>query len=529
MWKMNLRVRILGLIGLFLITLLGIGAWGVCSTMKCQEEMLVEHEKITEAELSVVSAEVCFRRQAEEWKNVLLRGEEEAELEAHWLIFVEDERAARRHVEGLMASVSAHPVAVGLAGKFLRDHQELGERYREALTNFKAGGAGAQARSDEIVRGLPDEVGGVLGELSGLLKAERDLTEKMLREDSLQRAWTVVLAVLMTSLTAFVVLAVALNRWMNLSLLTAGRPAVEEGGKGGEVRYKARREGAKDVAALAVPVWKRVLLVEPEGERRERMAREFEEWGCEVVKAGLASEVAQLMELDGNRSGGPLVDLVVTSSDLPGVGAWAMARMLRAEKATERIPVVLRREDDGADLEEAPGPFTLVVEATLDPVRWKKQMMELLESPPGQEIFEVVNGGGEKFLRAKKVRILAAEDEPLNRKYLGMMLAKVGIDHVLVEDGKQAFEAVRDGDFGVVLMDCGMPVKDGYEATRDIRSHRGNGEGPVVIGVTARSDEDAHQQCRAAGMDAWISKPVKLEYLCLVIEEELAKREARVG
>ena len=135
---------------------------------------------------------------------------------------------------------------------------------------------------------------------------------------------------------------------------------------------------------------------------------------------------------------------------------------------------------------------------------------------------------GREFVRSRDVRVLAVEDEAMNRKYMRLMLEKAGYQVVLAEDGKEALQAMASQDYDVVLMDCGLPVMDGFEATPRIRVLQPGAGGPVVIGVTARTDDAAHVKCFDAGMNACVSKPVKLEYLCLVIEEELAKRDVAV-
>jgi CheY-like chemotaxis protein len=217
---------------------------------------------------------------------------------------------------------------------------------------------------------------------------------------------------------------------------------------------------------------------------------------------------------------------VVASDDLPGLDGMTLGRLLKSEASTRDIPLVLRHANGGPSSAETGAFYAEVVSSSLDHGALKKKLMRLLKTPPekmegSQEALDLPN----EFPRVKGARILAAEDEALNRKYLGLMLKKVGSEHVLVEDGEKALQAIQEGDFGVLLMDCGMPVMDGFEATRRIRDLSLSGGGPVVIGVTARTDEEAMEKGRQSGMDAFVTKPMKLEFLCLVIEEELAKRE----
>lgn len=117
------------------------------------------------------------------------------------------------------------------------------------------------------------------------------------------------------------------------------------------------------------------------------------------------------------------------------------------------------------------------------------------------------------------VRILVAEDHQLSQKVIRGMLAKLGLETDMVSNGREALEAVRDGDYDLVLMDCEMPEMDGFEATRQIRAweyehHRT----PVpIVALTAHILREHKDRALAAGMNAHIGKPVELEELGEII------------
>jgi signal transduction histidine kinase len=112
-------------------------------------------------------------------------------------------------------------------------------------------------------------------------------------------------------------------------------------------------------------------------------------------------------------------------------------------------------------------------------------------------------------------RVLVAEDNPINQMVIRAMLQKLGIEPTLVADGRQAVESVSAKPFDLVLMDCQMPVMDGFEATRMIRD--GSGEHPVIVAVTANAMAGDAELCRAAGMDDYISKPISVRELRRVL------------
>ena len=119
------------------------------------------------------------------------------------------------------------------------------------------------------------------------------------------------------------------------------------------------------------------------------------------------------------------------------------------------------------------------------------------------------------------VRVLLADDHPVNRRVVEMILAQADVAMVSVEDGAQALQAVRDADFDLILMDMQMPVMDGLTATREIRLHEaamGLARTPIVM-LTANALPEHVSAAEAAGADRHLPKPFDAaELLTLVVE-----------
>jgi len=108
-------------------------------------------------------------------------------------------------------------------------------------------------------------------------------------------------------------------------------------------------------------------------------------------------------------------------------------------------------------------------------------------------------------------RVLVAEDNPINQVVTRGLCERLGLEVVLVENGQAAVAAAEAGDFRLVLMDCQMPVMDGFEATRRIRAQQG-AHTPIVA-LTAGVLDGDRQRCLDAGMDGFLAKPVRVEDL----------------
>ncbi|MDZ5601900.1 response regulator [Pseudomonas sp. RP23018S] len=119
--------------------------------------------------------------------------------------------------------------------------------------------------------------------------------------------------------------------------------------------------------------------------------------------------------------------------------------------------------------------------------------------------------------------ILLVEDNPVNRSVIEAMLRSLGFQTCLAGDGQQALEHVQQQTFAAVLMDCRLPLMDGYEATRRIRALDEGGDLPIIA-LTANALQGDRERCLAAGMNDYLSKPLKRTELLDVLQRWLPER-----
>jgi PAS domain S-box-containing protein len=120
-------------------------------------------------------------------------------------------------------------------------------------------------------------------------------------------------------------------------------------------------------------------------------------------------------------------------------------------------------------------------------------------------------------------RVLLAEDNPVNQKVARMVLEKLGLEVEVVSNGCEAVDAWKSGSFDMILMDCQMPLLDGYAATRQIRRLEGAGRRIPIVALTAHAMKGDDVKCLEAGMDDYLTKPLDRALLIGCLERHFGK------
>lgn len=151
--------------------------------------------------------------------------------------------------------------------------------------------------------------------------------------------------------------------------------------------------------------------------------------------------------------------------------------------------------------------------------------LPLVRAHPPDTVPALHNAAPVQAAPARGVRILVAEDHPVNQKFMSLLLQRLGHHATLCENGELALDAMRAGNYELILMDIHMPVMDGLSATRAIRALDLPRSQVPIIALTADVLQEARDQARAAGVDAFVTKPVTQDELEMVMATVLARSQ----
>lgn len=260
---------------------------------------------------------------------------------------------------------------------------------------------------------------------------------------------------------------------------------------------------------------RRILVVDNHITTRKMLEHQLREAGilCEGVEDGDQA----LDHLRSAAEQGSPCDLVIMDMQLSGMDVLDVARRIKAEPRISLTCLILQtswgRRGDAKAAQDAGFAAYLT-----KPIR-QSQLHECLSlvlansssaAPTGaQPAAPLITRHSLSEVQARsRGRILVAEDNPVNQKVAVKMIEKLGYRVDVAGNGREAIEALERIPYAIVFMDCHMPEMDGFEATRAIRCREAGGRRIPIIAMTANAMQEDRQQCLAAGMDDFLSKPV---------------------
>lgn len=273
--------------------------------------------------------------------------------------------------------------------------------------------------------------------------------------------------------------------------------------------------GSKSVAAPESSLLDdlRVLVVDDNATNRLVLESQLDSWRMNTVTVE-TGEVALERLLSAADAGEPF-DIAVLDMCMPGINGIELAEAISShtELAATRLILLTSLGHIDRDRLVAAG----VSEWLTKPVRSSAlydRLMHLMTHTDADPVPETIHSRTVQLQDAQDgphARLLVVEDNAVNQLVAESMLLKLGYQVDLVGDGAEAVKATSHETYAAVLMDCHMPVMDGFEATRVIRG-RGGPHLPIIA-MTAGALSEDRERCRAAGMDDYLAKPVDLAQL----------------
>ena len=316
-----------------------------------------------------------------------------------------------------------------------------------------------------------------------------------------------------------------------LVLLMGGRLELESKvGKGSMFHFTlpfALAEGMAPEPPLEQPTLHGlpVLVVDDNETNRRILDEMIRGWGMKPQTADSGPKAIAAMK-NAAAVGRPF-RLVLLDMMMPGMDGFAVAeQMARTPKIGEPAIIMLSsaHKDETARRAEATG----IARFLLKPVR-QSELLETIFAVLGVTAEEEVPLSEGVSDTLSSLRVLVAEDNPVNQRLAQRLLERRGHKIEIVGDGAQAIEALTRDSFDVVLMDVQMPVMDGFQATAAIREKESKTGGHIpIIAMTAHAMRGDRERCLAAGMDGYISKPLRAEDFYAAVEGRVSGR-ARTG
>ncbi|ABW25306.1 response regulator [Acaryochloris marina] len=305
-----------------------------------------------------------------------------------------------------------------------------------------------------------------------------------------------------------------------LSELMGGRIWVEsEEGQGSTFAFTIQAEETEDTTVLAqsLPAVtlkdKRVLLVDDNDTNQRVLTLQTESWKMKPQVAASGYEALGLLE-----HAGPF-DIAILDMQMPEMDGLTLAQKIRSHPRGVNFPMVMLTSIGQApDLAHHKGLFSAWLNK---PIKQSQLYSALVKSLTGNEVKTQKSTTLQldtEMADQHPLKILLAEDNPVNQKLAVLILAKMGYRPDVVGNGLEVLQALKRQSYDVILMDVNMPEMDGLTATTHIYQSIMPEERPRIIAMTANAMQGDREKCLDVGMDDYVTKPINIQELVVALE-----------
>jgi signal transduction histidine kinase/CheY-like chemotaxis protein len=262
-----------------------------------------------------------------------------------------------------------------------------------------------------------------------------------------------------------------------------------------------------------------VAVVDDNRTNRAILERYLKSWGLRERSFESGPEALQEMQIAARGDDG--FDVAIVDMMMPGMDGRTVASEIRSDERLKELVVILLTSAGQSDV-----PVPGVDAELVKPVR-PSQLFDVLHTLLAERSIHAERPGAAVTLgppdsSRQRLRVLVVEDNAANLKVTVRIVERLGYRAEVAGNGVEAVSILQRVQYDAVLMDCQMPEMDGYEATRLIRAGETAGRHVPIIAMTAAALAGDRERCLAAGMDDYISKPVKLHVVAALLERWIA-------
>jgi CheY-like chemotaxis protein len=264
---------------------------------------------------------------------------------------------------------------------------------------------------------------------------------------------------------------------------------------------------------------KRILVVDDNATNRRILALQMAKWGMAVHDTEHPAQALEMLQAQA-------FDLAIVDMHMPGMDGTTLAARIREQG--HALPLVLFTSLGRK--ESTDGPFA----ATLAKPLRQSQLFDTLVTLLGSDAHaDAAPRAAAPAARPRMdaqmaarhpLRILLAEDNVVNQKLALRLLQQMGYRADVASNGIEAIECVARQPYDVVLMDVQMPEMDGLEASRRITAKYKPAERPRIVAMTANAMQGDREECLAAGMDDYVTKPIRVDALVEALDRVSARK-----